>query len=155
MISRQIVEQRLESFLAKAKESGTRITPQRLAIFKIVASSEEHPGAEEIHRKLRRKYAMISLDTVYRTLWLLEELGLVKVVEPHHESVRFDANISPHHHFTCLVCGSIRDFEDSRLDSIQIPVAVEDLGQPQSLRVEVQGICRDCLQKQENKNKNL
>lgn len=153
MIAKQIVNERLESFLLKAREAGIRVTPQRLEIFKIVASSENHPGAEEVRVKLGRNYPMISLDTVYRTLRLLEELGLVSAVGPHHETLRFDANTRPHHHFTCLRCGLIKDFEDTRLDRIGIPAATQEFGQPQDLRVDVRGICNACLKRTKKSHK--
>lgn len=116
MIAKQIFAERLESFLAKAKERGGRVTPQRLAIHRIVASSEDHPGAEEVHKKLRRRFPTVSLDTVYRTLRLLEETGTGKRVHPHHDTQRFDANTRPHHHFICLR-ELIRDFTNARLSA--------------------------------------
>lgn len=145
MIAKQTIDHRLQDFYQKARQRGIRITPQRLAIFKIVASSETHPGAEEIHQKLSTQYPMMSLDTVYRTLWLLEELGLVSIIGPRSGTLRFDANTRHHHHFTCLRCGCIVDFEDISLDAIEVPELVSAFGEAKSLRVEVSGICKKCL----------
>ncbi len=151
MIAKQVLEERLELFLSKAREAGIRVTPQRLAIYRVVAASEDHPGVEEVHRKLRRNFPTLSLDTLYRTLRLLEELGLVNAVGPRRDTLRYDANTTRHHHFTCLRCGLIRDFEDARLSALKIPAETRVLGQPQELRVEVLGVCNNCLNKQ-NKN---
>ena len=154
MIAKQIFAERLESFLAKAKERGVRVTPQRLAIHRIVASSEDHPGAEEVHKKLRRRFPTVSLDTVYRTLRLLEKLELVSAVHPHHDTQRFDANTRPHHHFICLRCGLIRDFTNPRLSALSIPSESLAFGLPRDLSVEVRGVCNNCLNKPGKNRKN-
>lgn len=145
MVNGSILNQRLEKFQSALREAGLRATPQRLEIFRIVASSEEHPGAEEILKKLHKRHPMVSLDTVYRTLWMLADLGLIRTVDPRREHIRFDANLSHHHHFTCLRCGGIRDFESPKLDEIPIPGEARVHGQPVSLHVEVRGICNACL----------
>ncbi|MBW6513518.1 MAG: transcriptional repressor [Candidatus Syntrophosphaera sp.] len=149
MINQHVLHQRINQLKEAAKSAGIRLTPQRLAIFKILAGSEEHPGAEEIHRKLSRSFPMISLDTVYRTLRLLADLGLISTVDPWREHARFDANLDQHHHFTCLSCGAVRDFTNAELDALSFPPQALDLGRAESLHVEVRGICTDCL-KQEN-----
>ena len=153
MIAKQVLEERLELFLRKAREANIRVTPQRLAIYRVVAASEDHPGVEEIHKKLQRNFPTLSLDTVYRTLRLLEDLGFVNAVGPRRETLRYDANTKRHHHFTCLRCGLIRDFEDARLSALKIPAQTRVLGQPQDLRVEVLGVCNACLKKNPKKNK--
>lgn len=147
MINRETLNERLEGFYREAKTAGLRITPQRLAIFKIVAGSESHPGAEEIHRQLRRSHPMISLDTVYRTLRKLADLGLVSALGQEHSQLRFDANQKRHHHFCCTSCGLIRDFENAELSALAIPADAAQFGQAESLSIEVRGICSVCLGK--------
>ena len=63
----------------------------------------------------------VSLDTVYRTLWMLHDLGLVSTLGPKRESVRFDANLAQHHHCVCVRCGLARDFESADLDALRVP----------------------------------
>lgn len=138
---------RLDKFNLEAKKAGLRITPQRLAIFRIVAGSESHPSAEEIHRQLRRSYPMISLDTVYRTLRLLADLGMVSALGQEHSQLRFDANQDRHHHFCCTSCGMIRDFENAELSALAMPSEAAQFGQAVSLSIEVRGICSACLNK--------
>jgi len=117
-----------------------------MAIFRIVASTEEHPGAEEIYRQLHSSYPNVSLDTVYRSLWLLADLGLISTVGPRRESVRFDANSDRHHHFTCVRCGLIRDFQNTELGELDLPTEAAVFGRLDSLHVEIRGVCSACLQ---------
>jgi Fur family peroxide stress response transcriptional regulator len=138
------LERRLERFQATAREKGIKLTHQRLEIFREVASSLEHPDAEAIYNALHPRLPTVSLDTVYRTLWLLNDLGLVATLGPRRESVRFDANTKPHHHYICVRCGMARDFESEDLDGIPVPESVGKFGSVISRHVEVRGICEKC-----------
>jgi Fur family transcriptional regulator, peroxide stress response regulator len=138
------LERRLERFQATARDKGIKLTHQRLEIFREVAASLEHPDAEAIYKALHPRMPTVSLDTVYRTLWLLNDLGLVATLGQRRESVRFDANIAPHHHYVCVRCGLARDFESEELNGIQIPESVKGFGSVVSRHVEVRGICEKC-----------
>jgi Fur family peroxide stress response transcriptional regulator len=140
------VERRLDRFKAACKEAGVKLTHQRLEIFREVAASVEHPDAEMVFRAVQARMPTVSLDTVYRTLWLLSDLGLVNPLGPRRESVRFDANLARHHHYICMQCGLTRDFESLALDSIRIPAALKDLGSVVTMQVEVRGRCTACAQ---------
>ncbi|MEN8133283.1 MAG: Fur family transcriptional regulator [Pseudomonadota bacterium] len=145
VIEDQEVDWRLTQFNSIAKRAGIKLTHQRLEIFRAVASSVEHPSAEAVYRTVRATMPTVSLDTVYRTLWLLSDLGLLKTLGPRQDSVRFDANLVPHHHYRCVRCGLIRDFESTDFNALQIPDAVNRFGQVVSAHVEVQGVCAKCL----------
>lgn len=136
---------RIEQFHQAARQAGIRLTPQRLEIFRLVAKSKSHPDAEEIFHKLHPKMPNVSLDTVYRTLRMLTDLGLLTMVYPKQESIRFDANLNHHHHFVCIQCGKISDFYDSDLDRIPIPPETGRHGKSISMHIEVRGICDACL----------
>ena len=138
------VQRRVERFKAAAKEAGIKLTHQRLVIFEAVASSLEHPTAETVHRAVQAGTPTISLDTVYRTLWLLTDLGLLNTVGVRQESVRFDANVEHHHHYVCSRCGLVRDFDSDDLDALKIPRTVKRFGKVVSAHVEVRGICDRC-----------
>ena len=90
----------------------------------------------------------LSLDTVYRTLWLLRDLGHVSTLGPRHEVVRFDANLTQHHHYVCTRCGLTRDFESEELSALRIPKSVEGFGSIDATRVEVRGVCSRCAMEQ-------
>jgi Fur family peroxide stress response transcriptional regulator len=127
------------------RKSGLKMTHQRLEILREVFQTDNHPDAETIYRGVRERVPTVSLDTVYRTLWLLLDMGLINSLGPSRERVRFDANTQSHHHFVCRQCGTICDFCSTELDGLQIPEAVSDLGQGEKIHVEVRGLCRDCL----------
>ena len=109
-----------------------------------MASSLEHPDAESVFRAVRKRMPTVSIDTVYRTLWMLNDLGLVTTLGPRRESVRFDANLDHHHHYVCVRCGLARDFESAELDALGVPDAVRALGRVVETQVEVRGVCSRC-----------
>jgi Fur family peroxide stress response transcriptional regulator len=138
------VERRLGQFKSVAGRAGIKLTHQRLEIFRAVASSIEHPGAEAVYKMVQPSMPTLSLDTVYRTLWLLTDLGLLTTLGPRQDSVRFDAKLEHHHHYVCVRCGLVRDFESAELNALNIPDSVTQLGQVVSAHVEVRGICANC-----------
>ena len=147
MINNAEIQRRLEKFQAAARAAGVKLTHQRLEIFREVAASLEHPDAEAVFRAVKTRLPTVSLDTVYRTLWLLHDLGLVATLGPRRGSVRFDANLEPHHHYVCVRCGLARDFTSERLDALDIPDSVSSFGSIVASHVEVRGVCRDCAAK--------
>lgn len=138
------VERRLEHFKSAAKEAGAKLTHQRLEIFRAVVCSADHPSVETVYRTAQKTVPTISLDTVYRTLWLLTDLGLLTTVGPRQGVVRFDANPDHHHHYVCTRCGLVRDFESAELNDLRIPGSVNRFGRVVSAHVEVRGICARC-----------
>jgi Fur family transcriptional regulator, peroxide stress response regulator len=142
------VESRLEQFRAGTREAGVKLTHQRLEIFREVASSLEHPDAKTVFRAVRARMPTVSLDTVYRTLWKLNDLGLITTLSPRREGVRFEANLEHHHHYVCVRCGLARDFESAGLDALCIPEAVRKLGSVVATQVEARGICHRCARGQ-------
>jgi len=135
---------RLERFMATAKAAGVKLTHQRLEIFRELATSEGHPDADTLYRAVQRRVPTVSLDTVYRTLWMLHDLGLVTTLGPRRDGVRFDANLDNHHHYVCTRCGLVRDFDSPELDDLRVPDAVRRLGSVVGARVEVRGLCETC-----------
>ena len=139
------VEQRLHHLEAVARKAGVKLTHQRLEIFRELAATEEHPDADSIFRAVQQRMPTVSVDTVYRTLWTLHELGLVTTLGPHGDSMRFDANLEQHHHYVCVRCGLVRDFESADLDALRVPETVKKLGSVADAHVEVRGVCASCL----------
>jgi Fur family peroxide stress response transcriptional regulator len=141
------VQQRIDRFKEGIRRSGIKMTHQRLEIFREVAKSSDHPDAETIYRGVRERVPMVSLDTVYRTLWLLLDLGLISTLGSSRERTRFDANVSPHHHFVCSRCGMTRDFSSEEFDQLNMPDSVKTLGKVEKTQVEITGICLQCMRK--------
>jgi Fur family peroxide stress response transcriptional regulator len=138
------IDRRVDRFKAESRAAGVKLTHQRLVIYREVAASLEHPDADAVFRRVRRRVPTVSLDTVYRTLWLLNDLGLIRTLGPRRESVRFDANLEHHHHYVCVHCGLARDFESAELDALRVPDSVEKLGSVSHTHVEVRGVCERC-----------
>jgi Fur family peroxide stress response transcriptional regulator len=138
------IGRRLERFQAACRRAGVKLTHQRLEIFREIAGSTEHPDAETVYRGVRARVPTVSLDTVYRTLWLLDGLGLITTLGPRRESVRFDPNLEHHHHFLCVQCGRAMDFESPDLNALPIPASVRKFGSVLATHVEVRGYCAAC-----------
>jgi Fur family peroxide stress response transcriptional regulator len=141
-------EQRLEHLKAVAKGAGVKLTHQRLEIFRELVATEEHPDADTIFRAVQERMPTVSLDTVYRTLWMLHDLGLVATLGPQRYGVRFDANLDQHHHYVCVRCGLVRDFDSEELNDLRVPNAVKQLGSIVGAHVEVRGHCARCQREQ-------
>ncbi len=137
-------EQRLEHLKAASRAAGVKLTHQRLEIFRALAGTPDHPDAETIFRAVQRHVPTVSLDTVYRTLWTLHDLGLVTTLGPQRDRVRFDANLARHHHYVCVRCGLVRDFESASLDALRVPETVRAFGSVADAHVEVRGVCAAC-----------
>ena len=150
-ISNRELEDRLSRFKRVCRESGRKLTQQRLEIFREVARTGDHPDVESVYRRVRKQLPTVSLDTVYRTLWMLKDLGLVNTLESTHSRTRFDANLERHHHFVCTGCGMTVDFEDRGFDKLTIPDSVKSMGDMKELQVEVRGLCKECASKKESK----
>ena len=145
------LEKRTKKLKGGLKRAGIKATHQRLVIFQEVAKSTEHPDAEMIYNSVRRSLPTVSLDTVYRTLWLLVDLGLVETLSPPQHKTRFDANVSAHHHFVCMRCGATRDFHSETFDRLSPPDGLSAVGHVDKIQVEAKGLCSRCL-KEKPKN---
>jgi Fe2+ or Zn2+ uptake regulation protein len=121
-----------------------RLTDQRRLILAVVRETDTHPTAEWVHAAVRRRRPRVSLATVYRNLRLLARQGLLTEIHA-GPSVRFDARVHRHHHFTCSGCGRIFDLEqpiDVRLDD---RVAARTGFRVSHHRIDFYGLCGGCL----------
>ena len=146
-IKKKEVEQRMQHFETVCRDEGIKLTHQRIEIFREVAQSGDHPDADQVFQHVRDRVPTVSLDTVYRTLWLLNDLGLIATLGSSRERTRFDANLQSHHHFVCRRCGLTRDFYSNDLDNIPLPDSIGSFGEIEATHVEVRGICRECAGK--------
>ena len=134
----------MERFKGVCRNSGMKLTHQRMEIFREVAKTGDHPDVEKVYQGVRERMPTMSLDTVYRTLWLLKDLGLITTLGSSRERARFDANLSQHHHFVCIRCGLTRDFYSDELNALRLPDSVTAFGYVEKTQVEVKGICLKC-----------
>ena len=145
-IKKKEVEQRMKLFETVCRRAGIKLTHQRIEIFREIAQTGDHPDADQVFQRVKDRIPTVSLDTVYRTLWLLNDLGLLVTLGSSRERTRFDANLNSHHHFVCGKCGFTHDFFSNNLDNISLPDSVGSFGEIQTTHVEVRGICRKCIE---------
>ena len=91
------------------RDKGFKVTPQRLAIYDVLAKTKAHPSAEMIFNELQPLYPTMSLATVYKTIEILKELKLIQVLNVGEDSFRYDAVTINHPHISCCKCGKVED----------------------------------------------
>ena len=146
-VSRAERERRIKRFAETCGRAGMKVTHQRTEIFRELAGSDEHPDAETVYRRVRKRVTGISRDTVYRTLATLESEGLLRRTGALGGPARYDANMDRHHHFVCRACGLMKDFHSEALDQLPIPKSVEAFGHIEAAQVQVRGICSSCVRR--------
>ena len=105
-----------QSITKRLQELGYRLTPQRMMIVAAVEGSDDHISAEEIYTKVKAQYPHMNMSTIYRTLELLERLGLVTETDMGEGRVRYhSADKGHHHHLVCQKCGAIIDLDETLL----------------------------------------
>ncbi len=98
-----------DNLIERLEEHGVRPSAQRLAIAGYVLSTEDHPTADQVWQRVKRDFPMVSRATVYNTLQLFTEKGLLRQLVIAEGSVVFDPKIEPHHHFVDDDTGAIED----------------------------------------------
>ncbi len=129
------------------REHGYKLTPQRRAVIAAFCRSREHLTPAELHARLVAEHPGIGLVTVYRTLEILDELGLVCETHAggtcHSYLVRGDAN-PHHHHLICSSCGRVENFTGCGLDKLQQGLAARTGFTITGHLLEFTGLCRAC-----------
>jgi Fur family peroxide stress response transcriptional regulator len=134
----------IDAFCDACHRLGIKATQQRLEIFREVALSREHPDAVAVFHGVQSRLPTVSLDTVYRTLKTLTEFGFITTLGPRQDSLRFDANKQPHHHYACVKCGKVQDVTATLLDAANVQRVMSTYGSVQSAQLEVRGLCNTC-----------
>lgn len=128
---------------------GFKLTPQRRAIVDYLQTAHHHPSAEEVLQAINRRFPTTSRATVYNTLNMLKDEGLVREVFEDGVS-RFDPNLSPHHHFVCRVCGAVEDIDWEAIPAIGA-VRLPGLQRVETFAVTFRGLCSACQAKSSRK----
>jgi Fur family peroxide stress response transcriptional regulator len=130
--------------VAKFHEKGYKATPQRLAICEYILSSKTHPTTDIVYEELKSKYPTLSLATVYQTLHLLADIGLLQELKLNDRTSRYDPKTSLHVNIICKNCGMIEDYEAEDMEKLWSKVVVglgfETIGQ----RIDVYRYCDQC-----------
>ena len=139
-----MIKERVSEFIDRSKELCINVTPQRIAIYKELASTDQHPSTETIYKKIKDYYPNISLTTVYRTLETFEKLGLISVVNVLYNAARYDANLTPHHHIVCTECKKVEDVYDDSLNNLDISNKTLGDYKVEGYSLLLSGVCTSC-----------
>ena len=130
---------------SKLSKQGYRLTPQRLMILSAIENSENHISAEEIYSQIVTRYPYVNISTVYRTLELLKELGLVTEIDLGEGRVRYHpADKAHHHHLVCQKCGAIIDVDESTLARLKDVLLARHNFSASLRHVAISGVCGNC-----------
>ncbi len=139
------VQQRIDEMLKNFKKHNFRITPQRLAVFKILAASEVHPSVEKIYEQVSREFPTISIATVYKTIQLLKQINDVIELDFPDCSNRYNGKKPyPHPHVICIRFPKILDPDLGSLKNITEEVSNKAGFKIQTHRLDFFGLCAKC-----------
>lgn len=127
------------------RKRGYRLTPQRFMILSVIQEAEQHLSVEQITERVQKRNPYVSLSTVYRTLELLRELGLVREnhlagEQPHYEAAEGQA----HHHLVCRRCRAIIHLDESLLGNLNEQLQQQYSYHSLTLDLVAAGYCEDC-----------
>lgn len=129
------------------RRAGLRVTEQRALVLGILRRSKEHLDAEEIYAAAQAADADLSLATVYRTVRALEKAGLVaqRYFGPGHANDHYEPAGGPeHHHFTCVKCHRVFEFETPALAQLQGDLRRQRGWDVRRAYFSLEGVCADC-----------
>jgi Fe2+ or Zn2+ uptake regulation protein len=138
----------LSNFSNTLRSNGFRLTHQRQMVLDVLTNTNEHLDAEMIHDRLKTTEPRISLATVYRTLALLKDFGLVQEQALGEEHGHYEiAKELPHYHFTCQKCGRVIEFEAEAVNQVVQSLVKQEQIQVSSIHFSVDGYCATCHKK--------
>ncbi len=144
-----IVPESLEKLRDKLKEKGYKLTPQRRATLNtIIENKGKHLSTEEIYDRVKNKCPEIGLATVYRTLQLLDELGVISKINFDDGCARYELNTHEedhqHHHLICLKCGKVIEVEMDLMETLEEEIEKNYDFEISDHRVKFFGHCSKC-----------
>ena len=126
------------------RQKGQRPTPQRMMILSVLAESGGHMTAEAVHENVRREYPYINLSTVYRTLEMFRDHGIVSETDLGGGVRQFELLDRPHHHLICLSCCQILELDAAVLAPVQEQLVHRYGFQARLDHLAIFGYCRAC-----------
>ena len=131
--------------ISKLSEQGYRLTPQRMMVLSAIENSNDHISAEEIYAQVVAKYSHVNISTIYRTLELLNRLGLVTETDLGGGRVRYHpAGKGHHHHLVCQECGKVIDLDETVLYPLKKVLLQEYKFSADLRHLAIFGRCADC-----------
>ena len=134
----------VEILIREFREKGKKVTPQRIAICKYLYNNKSHPSADEIYKDLRPDYPSISLNTIYKTLDLLINLGEIRKLPHNPKKNIFDPDTLRHHHLVCKKCDKIMDVPYDYSKFFSLPKELIRKFKIDNFQVAFQGLCETC-----------
>lgn len=138
------LEERCARFEEACHRSGLRVTPQRLAMYRVLAADASHPTAESVYARLRPGMRSLSRATVYRILESLQSEGFIRRVSTTDGVGRFEANLAPHVHLVCRVCGMMTDVGETPPPTFLLHPELPDGFAVDELDIRIVGTCKGC-----------
>ncbi|GEM_PF-314252 len=137
-------------YIEQLRRLGVRVTPQRLFVLDALEHGGGHMTAEEIMQWAVQRYPALNLATVYRTLDLLIEVGLVAQMRLDTGVTTFElVGAAPHHHLICEHCGAITELDNSVFEALNAQVLARYGFQARPRHLALFGLCRKCLAAQQ------
>jgi Fe2+ or Zn2+ uptake regulation protein len=113
----------MDNLIQQLRDRRIAVTPQRLAVMAALKSRRDHPTADHIYQEVRRQLPAISFNTVYKTLEVLCQQGMVIKVNPLHAVARYDGVTGQHAHLICRQCHHIIDLDWEASEVPSLPAA--------------------------------
>jgi len=138
-------ESRYQALVEKLRQQNYRLTPQRLRLVNLIATSDGHPSATQLYAQVKTQFPTMSQATVYKTLNLLKDMGEVLEIDLRDDS-HYDGNKPyPHPHIICSQCGKIIDGEiESSIKELVREVEHNSGFRISRHRLDFYGVCPDC-----------
>lgn len=133
-----------ETIQKTLKSKGLRVTPQRFAVYANLLARSDHPTAEQMLKDMNLNSPISSQATIYSSLQVLREVGLVREVLLEEGISRYDANMEKHHHFLCSNCGAIEDIPANQFEVLDLSRLRPGL-KAESYEITVSGVCDRCV----------
>ncbi|MDF1563220.1 MAG: transcriptional repressor [Deltaproteobacteria bacterium] len=144
MLNSEQIQERVDAFVVACRQNGYSVTPQRLALYRELVSTDQHPSPEILFEKVRAQMPTLSLATVYKAVDTFRALGVIADVSPLHDRMRLDGNTEPHHHLICVDCKRVVDLSSGLLDQLKVPAEQASGFEVFTHSVQFTGRCPDC-----------
>ena len=146
-------KRRMDHMVSKLREHEFRITPQRMAVLRVLAASDGHPSVEMIYETIKREFPTTGIATIYKTIHVLKQINEVLEIAFPDGSNRYDGNKPfPHPHVICVRCKKVIDSDLGSLKDITAEAADHTGFDILSHRLDFFGICGDCKKEQRMKS---
>ena len=143
-----ILEHTLDALKQKLYDRECKLTPQRKVIMEIFTQNpEKHLSAEDVYGMVKKTHPEIGFATIYRTLDLFAELGILQRIDFGDGRGRYEfgeSDVHHHHHLICLKCGAVAEFDDDLLDSLESVIKKRNGFEVVDHQLKFYGYCNKC-----------